>query len=159
MRLFTIFFISMLCWFQSANGQIRESFEHADESAELAEVFYKQASALSSSDLSNAYLGSALITKAKYEKGIKNKKALIVKGADLLDNAVKNKPKDLEIRLIRLIIQENVPGIVKYKMFIQEDKKVIIENYSSQSADIKKWISGYVKQSKAFTTEERKKLL
>lgn len=159
MRVLIVFFMSMLCWIQSANGQIRESFEHADESAELAEVFFKQASALSNSDLSNAYLGGAYITKAKYEKGIKNKKALIVKGADLLDNAVKNKPKDLEIRLIRLIIQENVPNIVKYKMFIQEDKKVILEHYSSQSTDIKKWISGYAKKSKAFTTEERKKLL
>ncbi len=159
MKFLTVFFASMMMFFQTSTKGIRESFEYAGNSVGQAEAFYNQTLKLGDSDLANAYVGGALITKAKFEKGVKNKKALIVKGAGLLDTAVANKPKDIEIRLVRLIIQEHVPNIVKYKSNIQEDKKVIIENYSSQSAEIKKWISSYAKESKAFTAEERKKLL
>ncbi|EHO15533.1 hypothetical protein [Myroides odoratimimus] len=159
MKFLTVIFISAMMLFQTSTTSIRERFEHAGESVELAEAFYSQTLKLDNTDLGNAYKGSALITKAKFEKGIKNKKALIVQGAALLDGAVANKPKDLEIRLVRLIIQEHVPNIVKYKANIQEDKRVILENYSNQSADVKKWISSYAKQSKAFTTDDRNKLL
>lgn len=159
MKLLTVFFASAVMLFQTSTSSIRESFEHAGNSIENAEAFYSQTLKLEDSDLTNAYIGAALITKAKFQKGIKHKKELIVKGADLLDGSVNKKPKDLEIRLIRLIIQENVPNIVRYKENIQEDKKVILANYNTQSADIKKWISGYANQSKAFTTEDRQKLL
>lgn len=159
MNWITIVCFGLSVFFQTSTPAIREVFEGAGDTATKAEAFYTQSLKLGDDDLSNAYKGAALITKGKYEKGIKNKKALIVKGAGLLDKAVENKPKDVEIRLVRLIIQEHLPTIVKYKSNLQEDKNMIISHYANQSVDLKKWISTYAKQSTVFTADDRKKLL
>ncbi|MDR0228195.1 MAG: hypothetical protein LBI72_03935 [Flavobacteriaceae bacterium] len=159
MKWIAVVCFSLSVFFQTNTSAIRESFEGAGDTAAKAEAFYTQSLKLGDDDVSNAYKGAALITKGKYEKGIKNKKTLIVKGAGLLDKAVENKPKDLEIRLVRLIVQEHLPSIVKYKSNMQEDKQVIVANYSKQTADLKKWISTYAKQSKVFTSDDIKKLL
>ncbi|MEC4113274.1 hypothetical protein [Myroides pelagicus] len=159
MKLLTVFIVSLTLFFQSSSKGIRESFEQASGSIEQAEVFYEKTLSLDDTDLSTAYKGAALITKGKYAKGIKNKKMLIVEGAGLLDQAVNNKPTNLEIRLVRLIIQEHLPNIVKYKSNLQEDKEAIVKGYNSQSTELKKWISDYARQSKIFTAEDKSKLL
>lgn len=159
MNWIAIIFFSVATLFQGSTTGIRASFEVANTSVENAEVFYNASLKLSNSDLSNAYIGAALITKGKFEKGLKNKKQVIEKGASLLDKSVANKPKDVEIRLIRLIIQEHLPKIVKYKANMQEDKEVIVKNYATQSTDLKKWIANYAQKSAVFTAEDRKNLL
>lgn len=157
MNWIAVIFFSFSILFQSTTS-IRASFEQADKSADTAEAFYNESLKLPEGNLANAYRGAALITKGKFAKGLKNKKQDIVQGAALLDKAVANKPNDLEIRLIRLIIQENLPKIVGYKSNLKEDREMIVNNYASQSNELRKWIANYAKQSTVFTTEDKSKL-
>ena len=150
-------FFGVSVFFQSTTG-IRASFEQADKSAVNAEAFYAQSLKLAESTTANAYIGASLITKGKFAKGLKNKKQDIEQGAQMLDKAVATSPTNLEIRLIRLIIQVNLPKVVNYKANIEEDKAAIITNFASQPADIKKWIASYANQSTIFTAAEKSKL-
>jgi hypothetical protein len=52
-------------------------------------------------------------------------------------------------------IQENAPKITGYNKQIDEDKKFIIKNYSSQKPDLKEFAKAYVNKSTLFTKEEK----
>jgi len=69
-----------------------------------------------------AYKGAAIAMKAKFAKQIKEKKNLFVEGVKLIENSVKSEPNNLEIRLIRLSIQENSPKILNYKKILMKIK-------------------------------------
>jgi hypothetical protein len=81
---------------------------------------------------------------------------MFIAGVTMVEKAIKNDPNNIEIRLIRLSIQENTPKILKYKSNITEDKNIIISTFDRQSKDLKVYIKLYVKQSKVFTEEEKK---
>lgn len=101
-----------------------------------------------------AYKGASITLNAKIAKTIKEKKQLFIEGANLLEYALKQEPNNVEIRLIRLSIQENSPKILKYKSEITNDKNSILKNYSNQSKDLKEYIKKYAKSSKVFSKEE-----
>lgn len=78
-----------------------------------------------------AYKGASVILKARFVKDKATKKKYFTDGATLINDAVKNDSKDVENRLIRLIIQENIPKFIKYNQNIQQDKQFIVDNYNS----------------------------
>ena len=105
------------------------------------------------------YKGAALTLKAKLEKTIKEKKDVFVQGKEIIEFAIQKDPESIELRFIRLGIQENTPKLLKYKDNIEEDKDFILKNYHSiSSKDLKSHITGYIKQSKAFSDTERQSL-
>ena len=67
-------------------------------------------------------------------------------GKKIMDNAVKNDPKNPEIRLMRLITQEKAPKILGYSKNIADDKKVILDEYQNiQDSELKLYIKNYLK--------------
>ena len=69
-----------------------------------------------------AYKGASIAMSAKFTKKIKDKISDLKEGAKLIEFAIVSEPKNIEIRLIRLSIQENVPKIANYYLKI---KKII----------------------------------
>ena len=76
----------------------------------------------------------------------------------MINNSIKKDSKDVENRLIRLIIQENIPKFIKYNQNIQEDKTFIVENYSSAPKEVKTLVKSYAKKYNTFTAQQLKKL-
>lgn len=104
-----------------------------------------------------AYKGAAITLIAKQQKSVKQKKELFKEGVALVEYAVKKEPNNIEIRFIRLSIQQNIPKFLKYHKQIDTDKAFILKHLKTvKSTDLKKYITSYILQSKHFTEEEKK---
>jgi hypothetical protein len=107
-----------------------------------------------SSPLNNAFKGALLMKKAGFLKGAGSKVKMFKSGAVLLEEEIKKDPKNIEYRFIRLTIQENAPKILKYNKNLNEDKKLIIENYGKLAPDLKKVIKSYTSGSAILKMDE-----
>lgn len=135
---------------------IRDAYVTASLSEEKSLIFYQQMETTTSNNVViSAYTGASKMMYAKYAK---KRTELLKEGKLLIENAIENQPNNIEIRLIRLSVQENLPKIVPYRKNIDEDKKFIIENIDKQSIVIQKYVRNYIKISKIFSEEEKKKL-
>lgn len=141
-------------------SSVREQYSEATKSQKSAEDFYNLvANASKDNKVMQAYKGAAIALKAKFAKDRKAKKSLFIDGVKLIENAIKSEPNNIELRLIRLSIQENTPKILNYKSNINEDKKLILTNFGKQNQSLKEHIASFVKQSAVFSEIEKKSIL
>lgn len=137
--------------------EIRGQYINAADSKSNADKFYNLVIKNKEDNVVYlAYKGAATALKSKFSTNKSEKKEMFIAGVTMVEKAIKNDPNNIEIRLIRLSIQENTPKILKYKSNITEDKNIIISTFDRQSKDLKVYIKLYVKQSKVFTEEEKK---
>lgn len=67
-------------------------------------------------------------------------------GKKIMESALKLDPKNLEIRLMRLITQENAPSILSYNHQIKEDRNFLSREYkNTNDEDLKIYIKNYLK--------------
>ncbi|QOW09265.1 hypothetical protein Q73A0000_02270 [Kaistella flava (ex Peng et al. 2021)] len=67
-------------------------------------------------------------------------------GKKMLEMAVATDPSNLEIRLMRLIAQENIPRILGYHQHIDEDRNFLHKNYKkTNDSELKNFIIEYLK--------------
>ena len=152
------FFLISFSVFSQDVTVLRKEFVGAASSKENSEQFMNTTSKITSSSKPNlmAYKGAALIIQGKYLPKLEDKKKSIKAGVALLDGAVSKDPQNIEIRSIRMGVQENTPKIVKYRGNIQEDKAFILKNYSEiSSTPLKVFVEGYIRNSKTFSAEEK----
>ncbi len=102
-----------------------------------------------------AYKGASLCMMAKFAKKISDKKNEFTEGAKLIELAIKSEPNNIELRLIRLSIQENIPMFIDYKRNIKQDKEYLLANYKKQVSPILEYIENFMLQSKSFTESEK----
>ncbi len=102
-----------------------------------------------------AYKGASITMVSKFSKNLSEKITKFKEGVKWIEFAVANDPKNIEIRFIRLSIQENVPGITKYKKNINEDAAFIATHYKEQTATIKEYFKNFILQSKSFSISEK----
>ena len=159
MNIVFVWFIGLVSVFQQPSDSLIKSFQQASETVESATDFHKKATSLKeNSTQREAYEGAALITLAKYEKQLKKKKELMQEGAEKLEAAIEQQPNNVEYRMLRLILQENLPKIVRYNKNIKSDKDFIVLHFKDQNKVLKEWIKEYSKESKSFTESDRAKL-
>ena len=160
MKLTLTIFLSFLNFVCQDLSSVREQYTEATKSQKNAEDFYNLVANVSKDNkVMQAYKGAAMALKAKFAKDRKTKKTLFIEGAKIIENAVKSEPSNVEIRLIRLSIQENTPKILNYKSNIAEDKKLILTNFGKQNQSLKDHIASFVKQSNVFSEIEKKSIL
>lgn len=141
---------------------IRELYKDASASKTKSEAFYKELKNVKNSDdaVLVGYKSASIVLKARFIKGVKEKKSLFKEGVTLLESKIKSNPKNIELRLIRLSIQENTPKILKYKKNISEDKSFIKRNISYIKNKKKlTYFKNFVSQSKSFTNQEKSVIL
>ncbi|CAM3389982.1 hypothetical protein [Zobellia roscoffensis] len=141
--------------------KVRTAYIEASDSESATKALHDDLVSVSKSDDKTlvAFKGAVTTMMAKYAKGIKDKKNLFKEGAELLEFAIENNPENVEIRCIRLSVQENVPKITGYTKEIDEDKQFIIENFNSISnKDSREFVKGYISKSEAFNESERQLL-
>ncbi|AUP79580.1 hypothetical protein [Flavivirga eckloniae] len=103
-----------------------------------------------------AYKGAAIALLARQEKKVKDKKKLFLEGVSYVEYAIEKSSNNIEVRFVRLGIQENTPKLLKYKNHIEEDKQFILKHFKDiTSSNLKYHIKDYILQSKAFSDEEK----
>lgn len=150
-------FVSVLATSQDI-GKIRSQYPEAVKSEEISSKLNKELSNINSSSnpVLLAYKGSALTLKAKFVKDRKDKREFFKEGASLIESAVKTDPQNIEIRYIRLSVQENAPKVLKYNKAIQEDKDFILKNYATiSSKNLNDIIKNFILSSESFNETEK----
>lgn len=145
---------------QTDLATVRSNFEKSEDSKENTAIFYNSLKGYNTNNNTiNAYKGASSALQARYAGDRKAKKELFVSGAKEIEAAIAKEPKNIELRYIRLIIQENTPKILKYKSNLTEDKQMIMTNFDQQSKEVKEAIKRYAtKKSTLFTAAELRKL-
>ncbi|MFA6152822.1 MAG: hypothetical protein WC716_15975 [Chitinophagaceae bacterium] len=155
-------FLFLISFFSTQDlPELRKQFILAAQSKNSATDFYhKLADAPKDGNKTLvAYKGASKALMGKFASKQADKKSYFVEGVQLIEFAVKSEPKNAEIRLIRLSIQENTPKVVKYKGNIAEDKEFLLQNYKAQNTALKEFIKNYILQSQTFSEAEKTKLL
>jgi hypothetical protein len=159
MKLLLVYFVFLFGQPGTDLTAIRENFKKSADSKAAADDFH---TLLQDYNKSNptilGYQASSKMVKARYEQGKEKKKKLFTEGAKVLAELIDSNPSNVEIRLIRLAMQEHSPKVLKYKSEIANDKSQIILLYSKQSSGLKSLIKDYANQSKVFSEIEKKKL-
>jgi hypothetical protein len=96
----------------------------------------------------DAFLGTMIMRKAGIGGTPSAKLKLFRHGHKLLEDAIAREPNNVEYRFLRLVIQENAPGILGYKNNKQTDSEIIRNSYYSLPDDLQKTIADYNKKSK-----------
>ena len=79
-------------------------------------------------NIEKGYLGAGLIIKAKHETKLYEKWKNFKIGKEKLEDAIKNEPNSIELRMIRYHIQNNIPRFLNYKNNRKEDEIFINKN-------------------------------
>ena len=138
--------------------KVRIDYVKAVNSKEITIKLHNELSAISKSSnkILVAYKGAVLTLMARFSKSTKDKKAYFKDGAGLIEFAISEKPNSIELRVIRLGVQENTPKVMGYRKNKVEDKQFILDHYNSiSSKEIKDFVRGFVLQSKSFSEEEK----
>jgi hypothetical protein len=102
-----------------------------------------------------AYKGASIVILSRYKKEIQEKSKNFKEGAKMVEFAVASDSNNIEIRMIRLSIQEKAPKIVNYNKNKKEDKEFLLDHYKKQSGNLKAHIKNFMLQSKSFSTAEK----
>ncbi|MEO6720100.1 MAG: hypothetical protein ABIN67_07025 [Ferruginibacter sp.] len=152
----------MLCFFPGMMVKARQSPQHPVAIGFDVATFYAAFSKNDTDQLNalltelnetsvpakEAYEGALLMKKAGLLSKAKEKLKLFKSGREKLEAAIKKDPDNYEYRFLRLIIQENVPKIVRYKSNIKEDGALIRSSYKKLPPIVQQAIRDYSKTSK-----------
>lgn len=160
MKLILSFLAGLFFFFQSSDLEaLRNAYSKANLSNEGAKNFIKIADKRSSSDpIITGYKAAANILEAKVTTEKNKRKTFIKSGATSLENVIKANPNNVELRLIRMSVQENIPKIVGYNKNLKEDKIFILNNYPKQNSALKTYVRKFAMQSKTMTAAEKNSL-
>lgn len=155
------FLFSIFCLLFSFSNpdisEIRKLYPNAANSEVTSKEFASKFSEITTGNNKTlvAYKGASVTIVAKFEKKISNKIKNFKEGAKLVEFAIESEPNNIEIRLIRLSIQENVPKIVKYNKNKKEDVAFILAHYNEQSNALRAYLKSFILQSKSFSFDEK----
>lgn len=140
--------------------EIRKLYATANDSESNAKAFAAKLDGVGKEDDKTlvAYKGASLAILSKLEKKASDKSKKFKEGSSLIEYAVAKEPNAIEIRMIRLSIQEKVPKIVNYRGNKKEDKAFLLEHYKEQTGDLKNYIADFMAQSKSFTEAEKQSI-
>ena len=129
---------------------------------EVSAIALSDLKALGGTDLSaleEAYLGASYMLQAGHVKQVGQKRSLFIQGRKLMENAIDRDFNSVEIRLLRMSIQENSPKLLKYKANLSEDKDFLLaHSASTPDTELRNMIQDYASGSMHFTAEERERL-
>lgn len=156
-----LFFLLFQAYSPQDLGTIRKEFISASKDRESATALMDQLSTITKEDkkILVGYKGAVMALMAKYTKESQERKRLFKEGVQLLEYAVAEEPNNIEIRCLRLSIQENTPKFLKYRSNIEEDRTFILTNYKNTSSPaVKDFVKSYIMQSDGFNTGEKQGL-
>lgn len=134
-----------------AIGQLdRKSVFHAlsSSSKELINKELNHLKALKESEDQKAFKGAILMKLSQFQKTQKEKLEMFKMGKELLENEIAAAESNVEYKVLRLMIQENAPNMLKYNSKILEDSAKIVSGFSKLKEHTKDAVKEYAKVSK-----------
>lgn len=142
--------------------EVRRDYKNAVISKAIAFELNSKLEVISKNDAKVfvAYKGAVISITAKYKSSNKLKSSTFKSGVSLIEYAVENDADNIEVRFVRLSVQQNSPRFLKYHNDIESDKSFILNNFNSiQSSDFKNYLKGYILESENFTKDEKNVIL
>ena len=127
----------------------RALLQKGENSEQAAKVLIEKSSTAFKETRQPIYAGFLAVGNFFMAKHIFNplkKMSYFNEGKNTMEAAVKSDPKNLEVRLMRLITQESVPKLLGYYQNIEEDRNFLARNYKkTDDNDLKNYIQAYLK--------------
>jgi hypothetical protein len=111
--------------------KVRTMFYNAVNSVDKTNIFlnHLKQSTEKEEGIIIGYMGMGHLLLAKNGFNPYNQLKEFYTGRDLLEKAIKTDSKNIELRFLRLTVQLNAPFFLNYSSKIEEDKKIVLENY------------------------------
>lgn len=100
------------------------------------------------------YQGALLMKKAGLVKRPKQRLSFFKQGRIKLETAMLADNDNTEFHFLRLAIEEHAPKIVKYHSDIENDKALVVKNFTSLSPEVRHAILDYCENSKVLHKED-----
>lgn len=142
--------------------EVRRDYKNAVISKSIAFELNSKLEVISKNDAEVfvAYKGAVISITAQYKSSNKLKSSTFKSGVSLIEYAVENDADNIEVRFVRLSVQQNSPRFLKYHNDIESDKSFILNNFNSiRSSDFKNYLKGYILESENFTKDEKNVIL
>lgn len=144
----------LVCFISLKNStlsEIRQAYSQVNNSTEKQQEFVTLLQKTADdTPVIRAYRAAATIIVSKSLKG-KQRTDLFKEGTSMLEKTVKEQSDDLEIRLIRLSVQEHLPKFLNYNKNIDDDAQFIKNNLSKiKDKELLNYVNSYISQSKQF---------
>lgn len=150
--LVVVSFLSLAVFAQEVN---RDVFYAAFASEEITKIEAETDAIQKSADPNKeALAGALMMRKAAFVKGNGKKMSTFKEGHKMLEDAIGKNPGNVELHLIRLMIQENAPKILKYNKNIEGDSQLVKDNFKKLSPKLQEVVTGYSKTSKSLSTAQ-----
>ena len=101
---------------------------------------------------SRAFEGALLMKKAGLLKGAFKKLKIFKQGRTLLEVALQHDSTNAEYRFLRLMIQENAPGILNYNDDLKTDSAMVQSAFKDMPDELQQIITEYSRSSKVLNT-------
>jgi hypothetical protein len=152
--LFSLFFLT--CFGQNSGTTFNKNayykiFAGADVKSIDEELHIIQSASFTEK---TAFEGALLMKKAGLVSTPKEKLTLFKEGRNKLETAISTRSDNVELRFLRLMIQENAPEILNYKGNILTDSTLITNSYKTLPISLQQVIYDYSKKSKALITDK-----
>lgn len=148
----------LLCQYQQTDLRMMLDNAYKSESAAIEMRDYLESISVPTA-LDKAYLGTAEMLMAEHTSFPWNKLKHFNLGADLLDQASKLDPTNLEVRYLRFACQTHTPAFLGYTDYLEVDKKVLISGLNDLTdVDLKKRIKKLLLDSKHVSMDEKEKV-
>jgi septum formation inhibitor MinC len=157
MKIFLSIFLFLVFSKNPEITEIRKLYVTVVNSESNAKEFASKLSDVTKEDNKTlyAYKGASIAILAKYKKAISDKSKSFKEGAKMVESAIASEPNNIEMRLIRLSIQEKSPKILNYNSNKKEDKDFLLNHYKEQSGNLKEFLKNFMLQSNSFSAAEK----
>ena len=157
MQLRAIFSLILFAWFGFLPAQAgfnREAFYKVMMGHSISEID----KTLNNPDLKDkrAFKGALLMKKSGFLTQAKEKLGVFRLGIKELESSIVKDSSNAEYRFLRLMIQENAPGVVNYNREIKKDASYLRKNYKNLPPATQKALLDYSKTSKELKPEDFK---
>jgi hypothetical protein len=119
----------------------------ATDNEQVLEKVFLQTQKAPFTEEKGAYLGAILMKQAGFKFLPTKKLSLFIEGKNLLENAIAKHPKNVEMKLLRLMIQENAPSFLGYSDYCTKDAAYVKKMYPTLTKELQKIVEGYAKKS------------
>lgn len=151
-----LFFILLMLLGAEPDQHDRSNFYAVLTSESLTEIeqLIQQYETQDENPLLSAYIGTLYLKLASLPATPRERMQYFRKGKTLLDHEIESHPTYVEMRFLRLMFQENSPGILNYKDDLEADKAIIV-NYFHQADDtLKVLIRKYAEDSEVLSSHD-----
>ena len=152
---YMIIFLSSAMALNAQNGFDRAAFYDAMSKKNLEQVNGQLAIVGKTSITEKqAFEGALIMKKAGLISGAGKKLNTFKDGARKLEASLQKDSGNAEYRFLRLMIQENAPGILGYKDDLKKDSEYLRKNFKSLPQEAKDAVIDYSKNSKILRSED-----